>query len=144
MKRRFRLTIFPLFVFSLSHRRQIEQLQTQLEEAETRYKTDLSRMKTKFQNEIEEIRVRYESLRKIKVELENQLKKLQAALKDAQDRLIEEQNVHEATRELLNAAEKRNGSSFSFIEKFRFSSFCFSLQQFFVAKSKKFEFFLIA
>lgn len=82
-------------------------------------------MKTKFQNEIEEIRVRYESLRKIKVELENQLKKLQAALKDAQDRLIEEQNVHEATRELLNAAEKRNGSFFFSLKNFDFQRFVF-------------------
>lgn len=80
-----------------------------MEEAEARAKAEITRMKSKFQAEIEEIRLRYESLRKVKAEMENQMKKLQASLKDAQDHLIEEQNVHEATRELLNAAEKRNG-----------------------------------
>jgi predicted nucleic acid-binding Zn-ribbon protein len=92
-----------------SHRRQIEQLQSQLEELEVRYKTDLNRMKSKFQAELDEIRLRYESLKKIKAELENHLKKLQVGLKEAQDRLIEEQTLHETTRDLLNAAEKRNG-----------------------------------
>jgi chromosome segregation ATPase len=92
-----------------SHRRQIDQLQSQLEELEVRYKTDLNRMKSKFQAELDEIRLRYESLKKIKAELENHLKKLQVGLKEAQDRLIEEQTLHETTRDLLNAAEKRNG-----------------------------------
>ena len=98
-----------LEILRVSHRRQIEQLQTQLEELETRYKTDINRLKSKFQAELDELRLRCESLKKIKAELENHLKKLQAGLKDAQDRLAEEQAVHEATRELLNAAEKRNG-----------------------------------
>jgi len=95
-----------------SHRRQIEQLQSQLEELEVRYKTDLNRMKSKFQAELDEIRLRYDSLKKIKAELENHLKKLQVGLKEAQDRLIEEQTLHETTRDLLNAAEKRNGQNF--------------------------------
>jgi hypothetical protein len=41
--------------------------------------------------------------------LENHIKKLQAGIKDAQDRLLEEQTIHETTRDMLNAAEKRNG-----------------------------------
>lgn len=101
----------------ISHRRQTEQLQSQLEELETRYKNDLSRLKSKYQTEIEELHIRCESLKKIKNELENHLKKLQAALKEAQDRLMEEQTLHETTRDLLNTAEKRNGEDFPRKEK---------------------------
>ncbi len=98
------------------HRRQIEQLQTQLEELEVRYKTDINRLKSKFQAELDEIRLRYESLKKVKAELENHLKKLQVGIKEVQDRLIEEQTLHDTTRDLLNAAEKRNGQNLIFIE----------------------------
>ena len=93
----------------VSHRRQLDQLQAQIEELELRYKTDISRLKAKYQTEIEELRLQNDSLKKIRAELENHLKKLQVALKEAQDRLLEEQTIHEATRGLLNAAEKRNG-----------------------------------
>lgn len=96
--------------FSSGHRRQIEQLQAQIEELEARYKTDVSRLKAKFQTEIDELHLRCESLKKIRAELENQLKKLQGNLKDAQDQLLEEQALHEATRDLLAAADKRNGT----------------------------------
>ncbi|CAF2747637.1 unnamed protein product [Rotaria sp. Silwood2] len=90
-----------------SQRKQLEQMQAQMEEIEVRYKTEVSRIKSKLQNEIDEIRIRYDSLKKIKSEMENHLKKLQANIKEAQDRLIEEQTAHAATRELLNASEKR-------------------------------------
>jgi chromosome segregation ATPase len=46
-------------------------------------------------------------LKKVKSELENHLKKLQTTVKEAQDHLIEEQSLHETTRDLLNAAEKK-------------------------------------
>ena len=85
-------------------------MQTQLEEVEVRYKTEMNRMKTKFQSELDEIRLRYESLKKIKAEMENHLKKLQVNLKEVQDRFIEEQSLHETTRDLLGAAEKRCGT----------------------------------
>ena len=98
-----------LRLFSVGHRRQLEQLQAQMEELEVRYKTEVHRLKSKFQTELDELRLRYESLKKIKAEMEIHLKKLQANLKDIQDRLIEEQALHEATREILSAAEKRNG-----------------------------------
>ncbi len=78
-----------------------------MEELELRYKTEINRIKSKLQNELDEIRLRYESLKKIKSELENHLKKLQANVKDAQDRLIEEQAAHGATRDLLSDSEKR-------------------------------------
>jgi predicted nuclease with TOPRIM domain len=84
-------------------------LQSQLEETELRYKTETSRLKSKLQNELEEIRLRYESLKKVKSELENHLKKLQGNVKEAQDRLSEEQSAHNATRDLLSASEKRFG-----------------------------------
>jgi len=84
-------------------------MQSQIEETELRYKTEYSRIKSKLQNELEEIRVRYESLKKVKSELENHLKKLQGNLKEAQDRLSEEQSAHNATRDLLSASEKRFG-----------------------------------
>jgi predicted nuclease with TOPRIM domain len=91
-------------------------MQSQIEELELRYKTELSRVKSKLQNELDEIRLRYESLKKVKGELENHLKKLQGTVKDAQDRLIEEQTTHNATRDLLSASEKRFGK-FSFSTK---------------------------
>jgi DNA repair exonuclease SbcCD ATPase subunit len=97
------------FLFRVGHRRQLEQMQSQIEELEVRYKTDMSRLKSKCQAEIDELHLRYESLKKIKAELENHLKKLQVGLKEAQDHLLEEQTLHETTRDLLNAAEKRNG-----------------------------------
>jgi septal ring factor EnvC (AmiA/AmiB activator) len=84
-------------------------MQAQIEEVELRYKTDINRIKSKFQAELDELRLRHESLKKIKGELENHLKKLQAGIKDAQDHLAEEQTLHEATRDLLTAADKRNG-----------------------------------
>ena len=89
-------------------------MQTQIEEMEARFKADFGRLKAKFQTEIDELRLRYESLKKVKAELENHLKKLQAGLKEAQDRLAEEQALHETTRDLLNTAEKRNGLDRSF------------------------------
>jgi predicted nuclease with TOPRIM domain len=95
-------------------------MQSQMEELEVRYKTELSRIKSKLQNELDEIRLRYESLKKVKSELENHLKKLQTTVKEAQDHLIEEQTAHGATRDLLSASEKRFGKS------------PFSLQQFII------------
>jgi DNA anti-recombination protein RmuC len=89
-------------------------MQSQMEELELRYKTEISRVKSKYQNELDEIRLRYESLKKIKTEIENHLKKLQANIKEAQDRLIEEQTLHATTRELLNGSEKRFGKILSF------------------------------
>jgi septal ring factor EnvC (AmiA/AmiB activator) len=95
--------------FRSGHRRQLEQMQSQMEEVEVRYKTEISRIKSKLQNELDDIRLRYDSLKKIKSEMENHLKKLQAAVKEAQDRLIEEQSQHAAARDLLGASEKRFG-----------------------------------
>jgi hypothetical protein len=106
-------------------------MQSQIEELELRYKTELSRVKSKLQNELDEIRLRYESLKKVKGELENHLKKLQGTVKDAQDRLIEEQTTHNATRDLLSASEKRFGKFHSRKEKqtihysFNFRSYSF-------------------
>jgi septal ring factor EnvC (AmiA/AmiB activator) len=84
-------------------------MQSQMEEIEVRSKTEISRIKSKLQNELDDIRLRYESLKKIKAEMENHLKKLQNNLKDAQDRLIEEQTGHGQTRDLLSSSEKRFG-----------------------------------
>ncbi|CAF3528216.1 unnamed protein product [Rotaria sp. Silwood1] len=98
-----------LDILRSSQRKQLEQMQAQMEEIEIRYKTEVSRIKSKLQNEIDELRLRYDSLKKIKSEMENHLKKLQVNIKEAQDRLIEEQTAHAATRELLSTSEKRFG-----------------------------------
>ena len=95
------------FLFRNNHRRQLEQMQSSLEELEVRSKTELSRLKSKYQTEIDELRLRYDSLKKVKSEMENHVKKLQLSVKEAQDRLIEEQTGHSATRELLATSEKR-------------------------------------
>ena len=86
-------------------------MQSQIDELELHYKNDINRIKSKFQAEIDELRLRCDSLKKLKLELESHLKILQADIKDAQDRLIEEQTLHETTRDALNAAEKRNSSN---------------------------------
>lgn len=102
-------------------------MQSQIEEIEGRCKAEVARLKSKFQTEIDELHLKLESLKKAKADLENQIKKLHAALKDLQDQLIEEQNIHEATRELLNAAEKRNGSNSIRFDEFSSDFlFCFS------------------
>ena len=80
-----------------------------MEELELRYKTEISRIKSKLQNELDEIRLRYDSLKRVKAELENHLKKLQVSIKEAQDRLIEEQTAHGVTRDALANSEKRFG-----------------------------------
>ncbi|CAF4323712.1 unnamed protein product, partial [Adineta steineri] len=105
--------------FRSNQRKQIEQIQSQMEENEVRYKTDLSRIKSKLQNELVETRIRYDALKKSRGDLENQIKKLQNNLKDAQDRLIEEQTTHSATRDLLSGSEKRFGLFHSEIEELR-------------------------
>ncbi|CAF4742364.1 unnamed protein product [Rotaria sp. Silwood1] len=108
-----------LDVLRVNHRRQLEQMQTQIEELELRYKTDIGRLKSKYQAEIDELHLRFDSLKKVKAELENHLKKIQAVLKEAQDRLLEEQTLHEATRDALNVAEKRNAILRGEIEEIR-------------------------
>ena len=86
----------------------------------------MSRLKNKYQAEIEELHVRFETIKRVKADLENQLKKLQANLKDIQDQFIEEQTLHEATRELLAAADKRNGNHYLLIViLFDISASCF-------------------
>lgn len=109
-------------LFRSNQRKQLELMQSQMEELEVRYKTELSRVKSKLQNELEELRIRYESMKKIKTEIENHMKKLQANLKEAQDRLIEEQTAHGSTRDLLSASEKRFGKIFKTFSNESFSS----------------------
>ena len=89
-------------------------MQSQMEEIEVRSKTEISRIKSKLQNELDDIRLRYDSLKKLKAESDNHLRKLQNSVKEAQDRLIEEQTAHGATRDLLGASEKRFGNIFFF------------------------------
>ncbi|CAF1134894.1 unnamed protein product [Adineta steineri] len=101
------------------HRRQLEQIQAQMEEGEARFKADMNRLKSKSQAEIEELRVRCESFKKAKIDMENQLKKLQANIKEIHDQFIEEQTLHEASRELLAAADKRNGLLRGEVEELR-------------------------
>lgn len=125
-----------------NQRKQLEQAQSQLEEVEVRYKTELSRTKSKLQNELEETRVRYETMKKAKGDIENHLRKIQNGIKDAQDRLLEEQTAHSATKDLLSASEKR----FSMI----FTSFLtlviavFFLQVLFMQKSMNYVVYSIA
>ena len=131
-----------LDILRVSHRRQLDQMQSQIEELEVRYKTDMARLKAKYQGEIEELHLQCDSLKKIRAELENHLKKLQVALKDVQDHLLDEQTLHETTRGLLNAAEKRNGKRRIFpIVIFIIEYF---LQLFFVVKTKNFVLYSIA
>ena len=101
-------------------------MQTHIEEVEVRYKVENNRIKSKLQNELDDVRARYESLKKAKNDFENHLKKLQGGIKDAQDRLSEEQAAHGATRDLLGASEKRFGKILFFkINEFIDKNFCF-------------------
>ena len=60
-----------------AHRRQSESWTSQTEENETRHKNDLSSAKKKAQIELEECRCKYDQLKKCKLDVDNQLKKLQ-------------------------------------------------------------------
>lgn len=111
-----------------SHRRQLESAQAQLEENESRHKSDLNSFKKKHQTELEELRSKYESAKKARTDAENQQKKLQQTNKvfffffnfsnlmknfinvkfqDLLDKLTEEQHMHDATQDQLSSSEKR-------------------------------------
>ena len=91
----------------IASRRQIESLQSQLEESELRHKNDLSSLKKRNQAELDEALYKCEQTTKAKVEAENQLKKTQLANKELLDKLTEEQHMLDATRDQLSSAEKR-------------------------------------
>jgi myosin protein heavy chain len=88
-------------------RRQVETLQSQLEDAEARHKNELASLKKRFQVEVDETLYKLDSVTKSKVEAENLLKKTQLINKELLDKLTEEQHLSDATREQMNNAEKR-------------------------------------
>jgi myosin heavy chain 1/2/3/4/8/13/7B/15 len=90
-----------------AHRRQLEALQAQLEENESRVKGESNTLKKKYQAEVEEAMTKYESAKKAKSDAETQQKKLQQANKELMDKLVEEQNMHDTSRDQLFSAEKR-------------------------------------
>jgi len=65
----------------VASKRQIETLQSQIEDHELRHKSDLTSLKKKHQLELEESLYKYEQALKAKVEAENLLKKAQLANK---------------------------------------------------------------
>jgi chromosome segregation ATPase len=65
----------------VASKRQIETLQSQIEDHELRHKSDLTSLKKKHQLELEESLYKYEQTLKAKVEAENLLKKAQLANK---------------------------------------------------------------
>ena len=93
-----------------SHRRQLESMQSTIEENESRHKSEIMSIKKKYQVEIEEIRTRYEVAKKAKLDAENTIKKYQQSNKELHDKLTEEQHMHDLTREQLSASEKRASS----------------------------------
>lgn len=90
-----------------AHRRQLEALQAQIEDNESRNKSETSSAKKKLLAEIEDAKQKYEQLKKSKSDSEAQQKKLQQANKELLDKLVEEQNMHDASRDQLFSAEKR-------------------------------------
>lgn len=55
----------------------MEAAAAQLEEADNRHKTETNSLKKKHQMDLEEVRTRLQSTLKAKIEVENQLKKMQ-------------------------------------------------------------------
>lgn len=65
------------FCSRLQNRRQLEQTQAQLEDAEARHKSDINSLKKKHQADLDDMRCKLDSAKKAKIEAENQQKKLQ-------------------------------------------------------------------
>ena len=94
----------------VAHRRQLDALQAQLDDAEKTHKSELSTLKKKHATECDELAGVNEALLKARADLESQIKKLQQAAKELADKLAEEQEEHDAIRDQLSVAEKRNAS----------------------------------
>lgn len=88
-------------------KRQQEQAQLQLEESENRHKADLTAFKKKNAGELEELRTKVDECKKAKNDAESNLKKQQLANKEIQDKLTEEQHLHDETTTQLTIAEKK-------------------------------------
>lgn len=100
-------------------RRQIEALQSQIEDNETRHKSEIVSLKKKYQVEIEEVIYKYDASIKVKIESENQLKKSLQANKELLDKLTAEQHMHDATRDQMSSAEKRSSTLRAELEEFK-------------------------
>lgn len=94
----------------IASRRQIETLQSQIEDNELRHKNDLGSIKKKLQAELDEVLYKSEQTTKAKVEAESQLKKAQLVNKEILDKLTEEQHMLDLTRDQMTSAEKRASS----------------------------------
>jgi chromosome segregation ATPase len=91
-----------------THRRQVESLNNQIADLETKHKADLKSKDKKYQFELDEMRTKLETAKKMKADAENNMKKLQQSNKELYDQFIEEQGLHDITKEQLSTAEKRN------------------------------------
>lgn len=92
----------------LQQKRQIESLQSVLDENEARNKSELISAKKKLGAELDDALQQCEVLKKMKNDQEVGYKKLQLTHKELSDKLIEEQNLHEMTKDQMNAGDKKS------------------------------------
>lgn len=88
-------------------KRQQEQAQLQLDEAENRHKADLTAFKKKTAGELEELRNKVDESKKSKTDAESNLKKLQQTNKELTDKLTEEEHLHDETSTQLTLSDKK-------------------------------------
>lgn len=70
-----------MFIHRKSSQRAIEELQRTLIEVETRYKTEISRLKKKYETDIRELEGALENANRANAEYSKQIKVLQARVK---------------------------------------------------------------
>ena len=73
--------MISLYFYRKSSARAIEELQRTLVEVETRYKSEISRIKKKYENDIRELELALDNANRINAEYSKQIKVLQLRVK---------------------------------------------------------------
>lgn len=91
----------------VAHRRQMETAQSASDENDSKNKQELTATRKKLGAELEDALSQLELYKKQKSDSDISLKKLQLASKETSDQLVEEQNAHDVSKDMLTAAEKK-------------------------------------
>lgn len=105
-----------------SNRRQLDLLQENLNNVEQKFKNEINNSKKKHITESEELKAKVELLKKTRADMDANTKRLQQLNKELSDKLIEEQNLHDATSDQMAIIEKKNAVLRSEMEELKASS----------------------
>jgi len=101
-----------------SHQRAIDSMQSSLE-AEAKGKAEALRLKKKLESDIGELEIALDHSNKANGDLQKHIKKLQVEMKDAQNRLEEEQRLASEYREQYGISERRANALHGELEESR-------------------------